>query len=102
MTLSSLEMITEGQFKVQGEITFDTISPLLSQSGQIFNNYKQLTFDLSAVTQTDSAGLALLIEWLRIAEQKNIKVQFINLPKQLENIAKVCGLETILTNKSCK
>lgn len=98
MRLSSLEIVNDRQVKVHGEMTFTTISPLLAQSQQLFNNYKHLAFDLSNVTQTDSAGLALLIEWLRIAQQKQLSVNFINMPAQLMNIAKVCNLDKILFN----
>lgn len=102
MQLSSLEMVSDSCIKVHGEMTFATILSLLKQSKPLLDSYQWLTFDLSAVTQTDSAGLALLIEWLRIAQHNKQRVQFTHLPKQLIQIAKVCDLETILMTISDK
>lgn len=96
MTLTSLEKMAEGQYKVHGEITFHTISSLLAQSSPLFGTTKDICFDLSTVTQSDSAGLALLIEWLRSAHKTDMTINFTNIPPQLNSIAKVCGLDKIL------
>ena len=102
MILSSLEMVADGYVKVHGELTFRTILPLLLQSKPLMDSCPQLSFDLGSVTRTDSAGLAILIEWLRLARQSDSHVQFVNLPDQLMNIARVCNLETVLITKSGK
>jgi len=52
--------------------------------------------DLQAVERSDSAGLALLIEWLRVARHLNKTITFRNIPPQMHAIAQVSGLEEIL------
>lgn len=96
MVPSSLEVVSEGCVKLHGELTFNTIMSLLIQAEQVLQAYSPTTFDLSAVTQSDSAGLALLVEWLRKARQKGQTIIFKNIPAQLASIMKVCDLTGIL------
>ena len=42
------------------------------------------------------AGLALLLEWMTLARQKELQIHFRNLPTQLWEIAKVSDLEAII------
>lgn len=57
---------------------------------------QNLIIDLNGVTHTDSAGLALLLEWMTLAQSKTLQIHFRNLPVQLAEIAKVSDLESIL------
>ena len=57
---------------------------------------QDLLIDLQQVTHTDSAGLALLLEWMTLARDKQLQIHFRNLPAQLWEIAKVSDLEDIL------
>lgn len=52
--------------------------------------------DLAEVRRIDSAGLALLVEWLRQAQRKGISIHFKNIPSQMWSIVTVYGLEEIL------
>ena len=61
------------------------------------NGKEQITVDLKGVTRADSAGLALLVEWLRESENAGNSIEFVNVPTQLLSIARVCGLEEILS-----
>ena len=56
-----------------------------------------LGVDLRDVTRADSAGLALLVEWLRESEHTGNEIVFTNVPDQLLSIARVCGLDEILS-----
>jgi ABC-type transporter Mla MlaB component len=55
-----------------------------------------ISIDLAGVTRSDSAGLALLIEWLRESERQGRTITFLNMPAQMQSIARVCGLDGIL------
>ncbi|WP_043114169.1 STAS domain-containing protein [Solimonas soli] len=54
------------------------------------------TIDLSAVTQCDSAGVALLLELRRAAQRKGRGLQFVNAPAQLRGLVAFFGLDAIL------
>lgn len=96
MSLSSFEVIGSGLIKVHGALTFNSIMPLLEQSERLLSNKQNIIFDMQTVTHSDSAGLSLLIEWLRTAQRNHFSIQFKNIPAQLTSIAQVCGLEKLL------
>lgn len=81
---------------LSGELDFDTVPALLQRRGVQMKAGQNLTIDLSEVTRVDSAGLALMIEWLRESERKGLEMTFTHVPEQLLSIARVCGLEDIL------
>ncbi len=88
--------VGETGWLLSGELNFETVPALLQHRGVQMEAGKNLTVDLSEVTRVDSAGLALMIEWLRESERKNLDMTFTNVPEQLLSIARVCGLDEIL------
>lgn len=93
-----LETGEQGRWRLSGELGFGTVSGLLKSSRAGFSNADAIEVDLSAVTRADSAGLALLIEWLRTAERAGRTISFVNMPAQMQSIARICGLDDILTS----
>ena len=80
---------------VSGEISFRTVTQILSEGRVLIETLAvgKLALDLSAVTKTDSAGLALVVDWIRIARQRGSHLQIVGAPSQLVDIARVSGLE---------
>ncbi len=85
-----------GEITVSGELVFDKVVALLKTSNPYFDGTSKLLFDLQGVVKTDSAGLALLVEWTRLAHQKKQVIDFCKVPKQLLDIARVSGLDNLL------
>lgn len=94
---TEIHRLGDGQFKVSGELTFETVTGLWNQSRELFRTVSILRVDLGEVTRADSAGLSLLIQWQGEAQQQNQSIEFNNLPQQLFEIAKTCGLERVLS-----
>lgn len=84
------------QFVVAGNLSFDTASYLLQQGNVLFATASNITIDLSAVSHADSAGLALLLEWLRYGKLNNKTVRYINMPAQLKSLAAISEVDTML------
>jgi phospholipid transport system transporter-binding protein len=82
---------------VSGPLTFYSVPNIFSASGSWFAG-GALTIDLQQVTQADSAGLALLIEWLRQARQASVPLTFTNIPPQMQVLIRVNGLQDTLIN----
>ena len=82
---------------VSGPLTFHSVPGIFSASGKWFAG-GALTIDLKQVTQADSAGLALLIEWLRQARQAGVSLTFSNIPPQMQGLIRVNGLQDTLIN----
>lgn len=88
---------SDGGFAVSGELVFDTVPGLLADSLSLLDaGGGAVAFDLKGVTRADSAGLALLVEWLRRARGRGKAVSFINVPPQMLAIAKVSGVDALL------
>lgn len=83
-------------FRVGGELTFVTASDILAQARTLFKPVSSLEIDLVNVTRSDSAGLALLVEWIRSANQANKTIVFHNIPEQMLAIATASGLDELL------
>ena len=87
----------DGSWLLQGELGYMSVPSVLQHAGVNMLGKERLTVDLKGVTRADSAGLALLVEWLRESELDGNSIKFVNVPAQLLSIARVCGLEEILS-----
>lgn len=85
----------DNRLLVSGELNFATVMDLWNKSLPLFTRQSQLTIDLSQVTTSNSAGLALLIEWLKLAKNEKKTLKFVNIPQQLQTLADVAGVELI-------
>ncbi len=86
----------DGSWLLHGELDFDTVPSLLAHPDVALRAGKDIRVDFAEVTRVDSAGLALMIEWLRKAEQAGLSITFENVPEQLQSIARICDLDEIL------
>ncbi|MBT8090178.1 MAG: STAS domain-containing protein [Gammaproteobacteria bacterium] len=93
----TLEDNGDGCFAVSGEMTFDTAERILKASGDPFEQHSQLEIDLSGVTVCDSAGLALLLEWVTWANHTVREIRFNGMPERIMAIAKTTEVDQLLT-----
>ncbi len=96
MTNAKIESIDNGVCRLSGELGFSAVPRVWRDSERLFTGSRHVLIDLGGVTRADSAGLALLISWIRIAEEKKISIKFKNIPGQLLAIARVSGVEEML------
>ena len=54
--------------------------------------------DVSGVVPTDLAALDCLARLCLLADRRDVKLRFIHLPSQLEELFTLCGFETVLGN----
>ena len=92
MSKAAMTADEKGQLIVSGELNFATIVGLWNQSLPLFTNRSQIDIDLSQVTQSNSAGIALLVEWIKYAKRTNKPILFHGIPAQLQSIAAVAGV----------
>jgi phospholipid transport system transporter-binding protein len=86
-------------YGVQGAMTFESVTGLWRQSVEIFPDEAVFQVDLAQVTHTDSAGLALLVEWLREGSRRGARIELLNLPAQMLALAGAANLEQMLTGR---
>jgi len=94
---ASLEALGNGRFKVRGPMDAATVTDLLERSEAAFRGSKTLEIDLGGVPEGDSAGLALMIEWIRRARKQNQPLRFHNLPTQIAALARISQVDELLT-----
>lgn len=92
-----LEEKEGGKFALRGKMTFGTAGAILRASEDPFENHTRIEVDLSEVTHTDSAGLALLLEWITWANHTVREIRFTGVPAKIDAIAKVTEVDGLLT-----
>lgn len=92
----TLEDLGEGRFALQGRMTFDTAGRILKESEELFEQHTLLEVDLSGVTHTDSAGLALLLEWITWANHTVREIRFEGTPEKIDAIARTTEVDHLL------
>jgi phospholipid transport system transporter-binding protein len=87
----------DGRYRLEGELNMQTVPDLLRRANlDLPGTTDIINIDLAGVSRADSAGLALLLDWLRLAEQHQRRLTLSNLPTQLLEIARVSGLQDVL------
>jgi len=86
-----------GHWSFAGELGVSSVPGLLARATPALRGSGDISVDLSGVVRADSAGLALLVELLRGAARNGRSIVFRDVPEQLLSIARVCGLDGILS-----
>lgn len=100
MAKPGLARTSDGHWLLEGELSFASVPAVLESSAADLTGSREVQVDLKGVSRADSAGLALLVEWLREAERAGRVITFTNVPEQLLAIASLCGLDEILSLQS--
>jgi phospholipid transport system transporter-binding protein len=91
-----MERQAEGLYRLSGDLSFVTVPQLAAQGERLFQEGDSVVLDLADLGRSDSAGLALLVSWIRLARRHNKQLSFHAIPAQLLGLARVGGLEKIL------
>ena len=96
MSNFELQDMGEGRFALTGEITFETAERVLLASEDPFEQHTRIEVDLAGVTKADSAGLALLLEWITWANHTVREIRFLSMPERILAIARTTEVEQLL------
>ncbi len=91
-----ISAVAQGRYLVSGPLQFQTVAEARKRGLRLLFAHPDLVLDLAGVTRADSAGLALLIEWMREGRNRGIRVHFENIPNQLLAIARASQLDKFL------
>lgn len=96
MTSNGFSSRTDGVFEISGLVTFQTVPQFLTYTNQwLHGGTGAVTIDMHGITLADSAGLALLLEWLQLARAANREIAFTNVPEQVRELIRVNGLQQV-------
>ena len=80
---------------LEGPVTFDTVPDLVRAAEPELRD-GSLTIDFAGVTEVDSSAVALVLEWRRQAEHRNLALHVANLPPSIVNLAELYGVSELL------
>lgn len=98
----------DGIIEIAGRLDFTTAKEALeavnaqmhtefsSASSSSNNAAAAQIIDLGGVTHSNSAALALMIEWLAEAQRAQQTIQFQNIPDSLRQISTVCQVDSLI------
>lgn len=87
-----------GRVTVTGELTFANAREARELGHQVFerSSAQSLVVDCSGVTRADSAGLAVLLDWMAWGRRRSRAVSLANLPASLLAIARISEVDGLL------
>lgn len=86
--------VTDNTLAVEGPMTAVTARALLDEGQPGAGAW---VVDLSAVGHADSCGLAVLLEWLRVARRAGGTVRFVAIPAAIQSLARLYGIDSLLS-----
>jgi phospholipid transport system transporter-binding protein len=97
---SAFVTVSEGVYRLEAGLTFATV-PALRQPGlqRIAAGSGALEFDLQRVPTVDSAGLALLIDWLAEARHRQRPLRYGQPPEALRMLAQLSEVESLIASE---
>jgi phospholipid transport system transporter-binding protein len=86
---------------LSGELGLDTVAGVLAGGRAAIDARAggHAALDLSGVSRSDSAGVALVVDWLRAARRHRVTFEVRAIPAQMNDIARVSGLAELLAGK---
>lgn len=87
----------DGKFALQGKLNFETVADALEKSKTLFADHARVELDLTGIDDGDSAGLALLLEWVNWAKNYVREIRYINVPNDILVIAQISEVDDMLT-----
>jgi len=84
------------RYALVGVLDFQTVPGLLPDGQRMLEEEGPLDLDLVEVREANSAGLALLLEWIDLAGRRGRFLRLYNLPESLANLADLANLGPLL------
>lgn len=89
----------EGVVHLDGTLDFATVPALYRETDRLLDAHEALTVDVSRVERVNSAGIALLLEWLAEARRRGCRLSFRGLPDSILAVARLSGVEELLSGR---
>jgi phospholipid transport system transporter-binding protein len=95
-----IEPAGDGRLAARGELGFATAAAALEAGLALIGGQRIWTVDLSGVTAGDSAGLAVLVEWVSAARERGATLRYEAVPAQILAVARISDLDGLLLAQS--
>ena len=94
----TLTQVAPGVLKAEGALSFATARAARATgiAALAAATSGPVEIDCGAVTPADSAGLAVLLDWLAVARSTGRSLRYVNLPQSLEALARIGEVQELL------
>lgn len=93
---TSITATSEQNAKLAGNLSMHSVAAILPQGLALLNKAPNVwTIDMSEVQQVSSAAVALLLEWLKVAEASGKRLELQGVPEHMHSIISISGLEPL-------
>lgn len=96
MSQARLRSLGGSRYALEGVLDFQSVPDLIPPGAGMLAGSGPLDLDLVGVHEANSAGLALLLEWLDQAGRRGRSLRFYNLPQSLAHLADLANLGDLL------
>jgi phospholipid transport system transporter-binding protein len=94
----ALVLVSPGVYRLEAPLTFASVAQLRKLGLHAIDAAPDgLTIELNAVPAVDSAGLALLIDWLANARAKSRTLKYGSPPPTLLSLARLSEVDKLIT-----
>jgi len=95
---ATFELINQNLFKISGSLDAGSVNALLPLGTKAIstNSHQELVIDLSDVTDSSSAGVALLVAWWKVTKLHHKVLRLKNIPTKMHAIMRVSNLDELL------
>lgn len=94
---ATLESLAPGQYRLSGAVTVANAGELQRVGLQaVAREQGAMTVDVGAAVPIDSAGLALLVDWLAAARAAGRDLRYLKLPASARALAQLSEVEGLL------
>lgn len=91
-----LEPAGAGRYRLSGALRLDAAADILARGLAAFAGQAAVEVDLAGVSDADSAGLAVLIEWTRQCRLAGREISYRAMPPRLAGMARIGGVSDLL------
>ena len=85
-------------WSISGCLTFETVGRLVAKMPSPEAG-TDIQFDLAGLTRVDSAGIALMIEWMRRARVAQHQVHWCEVPETVLRLIRVMGISDLMVSR---
>jgi phospholipid transport system transporter-binding protein len=89
---ATLQSAGDAQLSLAGTLDFNSVPGLYRQLSPYLKQGASLSIDLGSVERFNTAGLALLLQWLEDARRQQVSLTFLNLPDAHGELASLYNL----------
>lgn len=96
MSKAELRMIHPSSASLSGDLLNNTVTDVVESGKHLLEKAGDCwTVNMSDVERVSSAGVALILEWLRHANSNNITLKIQNLPDHMKSIIDISDLQPV-------